>query len=148
MSEALIKKYANKTPEQMEREQADIEEEYIVASKELDQKLLNASSKVDFMEFGDAIIHVKRPTREQIDRMTPPELAKYRKNPTEVPYEIAKEYEETMYKLMEELIIFPKHTAIEWKQLTGDEFMAAFQTHLMTIQSKIQKDAERFLQQI
>lgn len=147
-SEELIRKYANKTPEEMEKEQDKIEQEYTLMSQELDQKLMEASFKIDEMKFEEMTVKVKRPTKAQLNRFTPPEIAKYRKNPESIPYEIAKVYEEDIYRLMEELIVMPKHDAKWWIENTGDEFIAAFQAHIATIRAKIQKDAESFLQQI
>lgn len=147
-SEDLIRKYANKTPEEMEKEQDRIEQEYALMSQELDQKLMEASSKIDDMKFGDMTVKVKRPTKAQLNRFTPPELVKYRENPQSIPYEVAKTYEDDIYKLMEELIVMPKHDAEWWIENTGDEFIAAFQAHIATMRAKIQKDAESFLQQI
>lgn len=146
--ENLIRKYADKTPEEMEKEQDKIEQDYILMSQELDQKLMETSSKIDDMKFGDTTVKVKRPTKAQLNRFTPPELAKYRENPQGIPYEVAKTYEDDMYKLMEELIVMPKHDAKWWIENTGDEFIAAFQAHIATIRTKIQKDAESFLRQI
>jgi hypothetical protein len=147
-SEDLIRKYANKTPEEMEKEQDKIEQEYNLMSQELDQKLMEASSKIDEMKFGDITVRVKRPTKVQLNRFTPPELAKYREKPESIPYEVARTFEDEIYKLMEELIVMPKHDAKWWMEHTGDEFIAAFQFHIATIRAKIQKDAESFLQQI
>jgi hypothetical protein len=144
----LVKKYANKTPEEMELEQDKIEQDYMVQSRALEQKILEASSKIDEMKIGEeTVARVKRPTKEQMNRILPPELAKYRKNPEEVPYEVAKKYETEMYQLMEELIVMPKHDSEWWIKNTGDDFMAAFQAHIANTQSQIQKDTERFLRQ-
>jgi len=145
--EDLIRKYADRTPEEMEKEQDKIEQEYNLMSQDLDQKLTKASSKIDIMKFGEAEIHIKRPTKAQLNRLIPPELAKYRKNPKEIPYELAKEYESDIMKLMEELIIMPKHNAKTWSETIGDEFIAAFQAHLVNLQTKIQEEAKGFLRQ-
>jgi len=146
--EELIKKYATKTPEEMELEQDKIEQDYAVQSKALEQKILEASSKIDEMKMGEVVVaRVKRPTKGQMNRILPPELAKYRSKPEKVPYEVAKKYEVEMYKLMEELIVMPKHDAEWFINNTGDDFMAAFQAHIANIQSQIQKDTERFLLQ-
>jgi len=146
--EELVKKHADKTPEEMEIEQEKIELDYAIQSRGLEQKILEASSKVDEMKIGkETVARVKRPTKEQMNRILPPELAKYRNKPEEVPYEVAKEYENRMYKLMEELIVMPKHDSDWWIKNTGDDFMAAFQAHIANTQAQIQKDTERFLRQ-
>lgn len=144
----LVKKYANRTPEEMELEQDKIEQDYAIQSRALEQKIQEASSKIDEMKIGKEIVaRVKRPTKEQLNQFLPPELTKYRNKPQEIPYEVAMKYETDMYKLMEELIVMPKHNAEWWIKNTGDEFMATFQAHIANIRTRIQKDIESFLRQ-
>lgn len=147
-SKELVKKYAGQTPEEMEKEQDELETEVIVASRELEQKIKDFSKKTDPLVInGETYAHVQRPTTSQYERIIPPQLAKYRKKPEEIPYEVAKKYEDDMYKLMEELITDPKHNMEWWKQNTGDEFMAAFQAHVFNIRTKLQENIEGFLEQ-
>jgi hypothetical protein len=146
MDPKLIEKYATKTPEEMEKEQDTIEEDYMLQTKALEQKLIAVSSKIDPMKVGEEIFaYVKRPTSAQFERMTPPELAQYRKSPESIPYDVAKKYEEDMYTLLAELVVMPKHDAKWWRENTGDEVMKAFQEHLMNIRVEIQTSAESFL---
>jgi len=146
--ERLAKKYAQKTPEEMEKEQDELEMEYSVRCVEMDQKIQNFSSKTDpLMINGEKFAMVRRPTASQNRRIIPPELAKYRTNPEDIPYEVAMKYEDDVYKLMAELIIEPKHSAEWWRNNTGGEFMAAFQAHLAQVNQKLQETIDSFLQQ-
>lgn len=143
----LRQKYAIKSPEEMEKEQEELEKEYTLRSVELEQKIFGTVNKTDEMKIDNEVVAiVKRPTKSQMNRMLPPELAKYREKPESIPYEVAKKYEGELYKLMEELIVSPKHEAVWWTDHVGDEFVEAFQMHLASIQSKIQEDTANFLQ--
>jgi len=145
-SRELVKKYAGK-PEELEKEQDVLEQEVAVTSKELEQKISDFSRKVDPLIFnGETLAYVRRPTAKQYERIIPPELAKFRKHPEKISYEMEQKYVNGMYGLMEELIVNPKHIAEWWKENTGDEFMAAFQAHIFNVRTKLQKDIENFLE--
>jgi len=144
----LIKKYAGKSVEEMEKEQDVLQEEVVLSSKELEQKIQNFSKKSDALIInGEVYAYVQRPTARQYERIIPPELAKFRNHPEKISFELAKKYENDMYVLMEELIVSPKHNALWWKENTGDEFMAAFQAHVFNVRQKLQEDIEGFLGQ-
>lgn len=148
--EDLIKKFANKSEEEMIKEQDELEAEYIARSIELDQAISEFDVTIDELKdpkTGKTLAEVKRPTASQFRRVIPPELAKFRKNPEKIPYETAMKYEDDMYKLMEELIVRPKHTAKEWRESTGGRFMAFFQSHLVKLNEKVREDTESFLPQ-
>lgn len=148
-SRKLVEKYAVDTPEEMEKEQEALETEVIVASKELEQKIQDFSKKVDpLMINGELFAYVQRPTASQFERLIPSQLAEFRKNPEKIPYKVAKSYEKDMYKLMEELIVNPKHNVTWWKENTGDEFMAAFQAHIFNVRQKLQANIESFLEPV
>jgi len=143
----LIEKYASETPKEMEQEQEDLETEVAFTSKDLDQKIRSFNMKVDpLMINGEIHSYVKRPTAAQYNRIIPPELAKFRKTPEKISWDMAKRYENDMYALMAELIVNPKHPTDWWKENTGDEFMAAFQAHIFNIRQKLQEDIDGFLQ--
>lgn len=150
MPSKIIEKYAkNKTPEEMEKEQDELEKEYHTQSKALEQNILKFSSKTDKLEdpeTGETLAEVKRPTSSQYQRTIPPELAKYKDKPEEIPYELAQKYQDDLYKLMEEMIVKPKHSAEWWKEHTGGRFMALFQAHIVNIYNTLQEDINSFLQ--
>lgn len=149
--EKLAEKYSKgKTEEQMIKEQDALEEEYATRSAEYEQALEDFSNQTDDLidpKTKKALVVVRRPTSAQFKRVIPPELAKYRKNPEKIPYELAMKYENDMYKLMEELIDIPKRSAEQWRETTGAKFMALFQSHLVNINEKVREDAESFLPQ-
>jgi len=153
-NEDLIKKYAGKSVKELEREQNELEEEVAFTSKELEQKIQDFSKKVDpLIVNGETLAYVRRPTAKQYERVIPPELAKFRRHPEKISFELARKYENDMYALMEELIVSPKqtdgkpHSAEWWKENTGDEFMAAFQAHIFNVRTKLQEDVQNFLEQ-
>lgn len=144
----LIGKFANRTPEEMEKEQKALEEEHVEQCRQMEQNISAFSSKTDKLTVNDKVLAiVKRPTNAQFKRFTPMEMVKYSGRPEEIPTEVSLAYEADMYKLMEELIASPKHTAEEWRGLTGDDFMAAFQAHLFGTRQKLAKETAAFLQQ-
>lgn len=145
--EELVEKYADKSPEEMEQEQADLESEVAIQSKALDQNISNFSSKTDEMKApdGTTLAIVRRPTAKQFKRFVPPQLGKYKKKPESIPQDVALAYEQDIYKLMEELIVQPKHNADEWQGLIGDDFVAAFQAHLFKIRKKMIETVKSFL---
>jgi len=148
--EDLIKKFANKSEEEMMKEQDELEAEYVARSVELDQAISEFDMVIDELKDPKSekvLAEVKRPTASQFRRVIPPELAKFRKNPEKIPYELAMKYEDDMYKLMEELIVRPKHTAKEWRENTGGRFMALFQSHIVKLNEKVREDTESFLPQ-
>lgn len=143
----LIEKYGGQSVEELEREQDELEEEVAFTSKELEQKIRNFNNKVDQLKIhGETFAYVRRPTAKQYERIIPPELTKFRKNPEKIPFETARKYENDMYALMEELIASPKRDAEWWKENTGDEFMAAFQAHVFNVRTKLQEDLKDFLE--
>jgi len=142
----LVEKYAG-SPEEMEREQDELETEVAIISKELEQKIRGFSKKTDTLTVdGEVLAYVQRPSASQFDRLFPQQLAKYRKKPEDIPFEVAKKYETDMYELMGELIVNPKHEVKWWKENTGDEFMAAFQAHVFNVRQKLQENIENFLE--
>jgi len=146
----LVNKYAGKSVEEMDKEQDDLKSEVALRSKEMEQEIDSFSSKTDELknpDTGKIMAVIKRPTKAQFEMFTPPNLLKYRENPENIPPEEALEYEKGLYKLMEQLIVMPKRTAEEWKECTGDDFMAAFQAHLMKTREKMQKTVDSFLEQ-
>lgn len=148
--EDLIKKFANKSEEEMIKEQDELEAEYTARSIELDQAISEFDVVIDELKdpkTGNKLAEVKRPSASQFRRVIPPELAKFRKTPEKISYETAMKYEDDMYKLMEELIVTPKHTAKEWRDSTGGRFMALFQSHLVKLNEKVREDTESFLPQ-
>jgi len=148
--EDLVKKYAlGKTPEEMDKEQDDLKSEVALRSKEMEQEIDSFSSKTDELknpDTGKIMAIIRRPTKTQFELFTPPNLLKYRENPEKITPEEALAYENGLYKLMEQLIVMPSRTAKEWKEKTGDDFMAAFQAHLMKTREKMQKTVESFLE--
>lgn len=143
----LVKKYAGKSVEELEREQDELEEEVAFTSKELEQKIQNFSKKVDpLIVNGETLAYVQRPTAKQYERIIPSDLAKFRKHPEKISFELARKYENDMYALMEELIVSPKHNAEWWKENTTDEFMAAFQAHVFNVRTRLQEDIQNFLE--
>jgi len=142
----LISKYATKTEAEMLQEQDEIQSEYAIRCEELDQKIRDFSSQIDPLKVnGETLAEVRRPTRTQFAKMVPPELAKYRDHPEEIPIEVAAKYENDMYDLMAELIVNPKHDADWWKGNTGDDWMAAFQAHLMKLRENMDETIKSFL---
>jgi len=146
-SKDLIKKYAGKSVGELEREQDALEEEVTFTSKELEQKIQDFNKKVDpLIVNGETLAYVRRPTAKQYERIIPSDIAKFRKHPENISFELARKYEDDMYALMEELIVSPKHTGEWWKENTGDEFMAAFQAHVFNVRTKLQEDLKDFLE--
>ena len=147
----LAEKYSKgKTEEQMIAEQDALEEEYATISSELEQALEDFSKQTDKLidpKTKKALAVVRRPTSEQFRRVVPPEIARYRKHPEKIPYELALKYEDNMYKLMEELIEVPRRSAKEWRKTTGAKFMALFQSHLVNLNEKVREESENFLPQ-
>ena len=144
----LIEKYGKQTPEEMEKEQGTLETEHVEKCKEMEENISAFSSKTDELVINDKVLAiVKRPTNAQFKRFTPAEMIKYSGHPDEIPPELAMKYEADMYVLMAELIVSPKHTAKEWQETTGDNFMAAFQAHLFSTRQKLAKETAAFLQQ-
>ena len=147
--EEIAKKHSQgKSPEELEKEQDELKEEVALNGLSLEQELLSFSDKFDDLidpESEKVLCRVKRPSSEQNKRFIPPELAKYRKNPEEIPYEVAVKYEDGMYELMAELIVEPEHDAKWWKTNTGDEFMALFQAHLFNVKKKLGEKVQSFL---
>ena len=147
-NEDLVKKYGGQSAEELEREQDELEEEVAFTSKTLEQKIKNFGKKVDpLIVNGETLAYVQRPTAKQYERIIPSDLAKFRKHPEKIPFEVARKYENDMYVLMEELIVNPKHDAEWWKENTGDELMAAFQAHVFNVRTKLQEDVQNFLEQ-
>ena len=145
--EKKLIKYADKSPDEMAKEQDKLEQEVSVASQALDQQIQKFSSKTDEMKAPDGAVLaiVKRPTSAQFKRFTPPELAKFKDKPENITIELAEKYEKDIYKLMEELIVTPKHTAEEWPELVGDDFIAVFQAHLFNVRKKMAETVQSFL---
>lgn len=144
----LIEKYATQTPEEMEKIQDELEQEYAAQCVEMDQNIRKFSSKTDpLIVDGKTLAVIKRPSASQYRRIIPPELAKFRKNPQDIPYELAMKYQDDIYRLMEEMIIKPKHDAKWWENNTGPEFMGAFQAHVVNIGIKLQESIDGFLGQ-
>ena len=146
-AEELLKKYGGKTPEELERDQDALEGEVNVQAQAMDQQIQQFSSKTDEMKTPEGIVLavVRHPTAAQFTRFVPPELAKYKNNPENMPYDTAIKYEQDIYKLMEELIVYPKHSAKEWQELVGDDFTALFQAHLMNVRKKVTETIKSFL---
>lgn len=147
-TKSLVAKYGQQTPEEMEKEQGALEAEHVEKCKEMEENISAFSSKIDeLIVEGKTLAMVKRPTNSQFRRFTPPEMLKYSNHPEEIPPELAVKYETDMYALMAELIVTPKRTAEEWRDSTGDAFMAAFQAHLFGVRQKLAKETAAFLQQ-
>ena len=148
--EDLVKKYASKSVEQMVKEQEDLKDDVAVEAMELDSKLRNFSSQIDPIksETGEILAYAKRPSAAQFERLIPPKFLKYREDPDSIPPEEAMEYNVDMYRLMAELITRPKHSAQEWKELIGDDFMVAFQAHFIKVREEASKAVSRFLQPV
>lgn len=149
-TKSLVKKYANKTPEEMVKEQEDLEEEVAIRSTSMEQAIHKYSSKTDEMKNPDTqeiMAVVKRPTAEQYRRTIPPQLAKFKDNPEDIPYELGVEYEDDLYELMSEMIVQPQHDAGWWRKNTGPEFMMIFQAHIVKVYWKLQEQANAFLEQ-
>lgn len=146
-TKGLIEKYANKTPEEMEKEQDELETEVNLNAQALDQNISKFSSKTDEMKAPDGTLLaiVRRPTAKQFKQFVPPHLLKYKGHPEKLPPDVALEYEQNIYKLMSELIVQPKHTVEEWQELIGDDFIAAFQAHLFKIRQKMSETVKSFL---
>lgn len=150
VKEKLIKKYATKSVEQMVKEQDELQEDVATEAMELDSKLRNFSSQIDPIksDTGEILAYAKRPSAAQYERLIPPKFLKYRDNPNELPIEEAMAYSEDMYNLMEELIVRPFHNAKEWKEMIGDDFLAAFQAHFVRVREEASKTVARFLQPV
>ncbi len=147
-NEELVEKYATQTPEEMEQDQENLQSEVALQSRALDQNISSFSSKTDEMKDTDGTLLaiVRRPTASQFKRFVPPDLAKYKDKPEKIPTDVALAYEQDIYKLMEELIVQPKHTAQEWQDRVGDDFVAAFQAHLFKVREQMSENVKRFLQ--
>lgn len=144
----LIRKYATKSVEEMTKEQDKMQEDLSSESLELDSKIRNFSTHIDpiMSDTNEVLAQAKRPSSAQFERLLPLKFLKYRDNPEGIPEEEAIAYTEDIYKLMEELIVCPRHTAKEWKNLIGDEFVAAFQAHFVKVREEGSKTVTRFLQ--
>lgn len=152
-------KYAGKTGEQMVKEQEAIKTEYAQRSQEMETEITNFSKKTDEIknpETGKVMALVKRPTRAMWKQLVPEELQKYRdvlKSPKDVdkiPRDVVEKYEDLVYTAMEQLIIQPKHTAKEWKEIieeSGDEFVYLFNQHLNSVVERMQERVGSFLPQ-
>ena len=143
----LAEKYADQTPEEMEKEQDSLEKEVVFASKAMEQEISSFSIKVDELinpVTKKLMCKVKRPTATQWKQLVPPELAKYKKDPKSIPFEVAEKYETLVYDIMAELIVQPKHTAQWWRDNTTYDFVALFQTHMMETFDKMSKSLENF----
>lgn len=147
VKEDLVKKYASKTVDQMAKEQEDLKDDVAVEAMELDSRLRNFSSQIDPVksDTGEVLAYAKRPSAVQFERLIPPKFLKYKDNPESISIEEAMEYSEDIYRLMEELITMPKHTAREWKEIVGDDFLAAFQAHFIKVREEASKTIARFL---
>jgi len=145
----LIKKYATKTPEEMVAEQDKLREDLTIQQMELDSKIRNFSTQVDPLctNTGEVLAHVKRPSIAQLERLLPIKLLKYKDNPETIPPEEALAFISEIYKLMEELIVCPHHSAEEWKEMISDDFVAMFQAHILKIREEASKAVSRFLPQ-
>jgi hypothetical protein len=150
MSETAIRrladKYGTKSPEQMVEDQANLEAQVNMDAVALEQNISTFSKKVDPMTIdGKILAYIQRPNKSQYERFVPQGLSKYKDKPEEVPENVARNYEEDIYKLMEELIVRPKHTAQEWKERVGDDFVAAFQAHMFEVRKRATEEASAFL---
>lgn len=143
----LVEKYGGKSPQELEKEQEDLESQVSITAQSLEQNISKFSSKTDEMKDknGTVLAVVKRPTSAQFRRFVPPELVKYKDKPESVSFEVADKYESEIYKLMEELIVIPKHTAQEWRERVGDEFTAIFQAHLFHTRQNMSESVKSFL---
>lgn len=144
----LIRKYATKSVEEMTKEQDKMQEDLSSESLELDSKIRNFSTRIDpiMSDTNEVLAQAKRPSSAQFERLLPLKFLKYRDNPEGIPEEEAIAYTEDIYKLMEELIVCPRHTAGEWKNLIGDDFVAAFQAHFVKVREEGSRTVTRFLQ--
>ena len=143
----LAKKYANQTPEQMEKEQESLEQEVVVASKAMEQEISSFSIKIDELispETKKVMCKVRRPTTSQWKQLVPPELTKYKDDPKSVPLKLAEKYETLVYDIMAELIVQPKHTAQWWKDNTTYDFVALFQDHMIKTFDKMSENLGNF----
>ena len=149
VKEDLIKKYASRSADQMAKEQDSLKDDVAIEALELDSKIRNFSSQIDSIksDTGEILAYAKRPSAAQFGRLIPMKFMKYKDDPTSIPTEEAIAYSEDIYKLMEELIICPKHTTDEWKGMIGDDFLAAFQAHFLRIREEASKTVSRFLPQ-
>ena len=144
----LIKKYATKSVEEMTKEQDDMQEDLSSESLELDSRIRNFSTHIDpiMSDTDEVLAQAKRPSSAQFERLIPLKFLKYRNKPEGIPENEAIIYSEDIYRLMEELIVCPRHKAEEWKNLVGDDFVAAFQAHFIKIREEGSKTVTRFLQ--
>jgi len=144
----LADKYGkDQTVEEMAKEQDSLEQEVIVASKAMDQEISEFSVKIDDMispTTDKLMCKVRRPTATQWKQLVPPELAKYKKNPKEIPHKLAEKYEELVYEMMALLIVQPKHDVKWWKDNTTYDFVVLFQTHVMKVFDKMTEELENF----
>lgn len=142
----LAEKYGDKTTEQMIKDQEDLETQVTMDAVALEQNISTFSKKVDPMTVdGKTLAYIQRPNKSQYERFVPQDLSKYKDKPEEVPEGVARKYEEDIYRLMEELIVSPKHTAQEWKERVGDDFVAAFQAHMFGVRKRATEEASAFL---
>jgi len=143
----LAEKYANQTPEEMEKEQESLEREVAVASRAMEQEISSFSIKIDELispVTNKLMCKVQRPTTSQWKQLVPPELAKYKKDPKSIPLKVAEKYETLVYDIMAELIVQPKHTAKWWKDNTTYDFVVLFQDHMIKTFDKMSENLGNF----
>jgi hypothetical protein len=111
----------------------------------LEENLRNFNEKTDPIVLnGKPLCWVKRPTKDQFERLIPPELMKYKNSLETVPKEISDKYEDQIYDLMAELIVEPKHDKSWWKVNSPLVFIPLFQAHMNEVYELVGINIENF----
>lgn len=92
---------------------------------------------------GKVLCWVRRPSRQELESLVPPEIMEYRDSGKKVPPEVLKKCDEAFYEMMASLITKPKKDAEFWKNQPF-AFAQIFQLHIQKIYEDLGIDVENF----
>lgn len=145
----LVKKYGL-TDEEIEKEkqeQIKIKTDYTRNNTMYEQNLLNYFNVTeDIMdENGKPLAQIRYPSYKDITDFVPKEIMSYVKNNKPIPEELQEKYSDNVFKMMENLIVSPKHDAEWWKsQPRITEFVKLFNDKYQEIVERVIGEAINF----
>lgn len=94
---------------------------------------------------GKPILWIRRPSMKEIKALTPTkEQIDYMEKPQTMPSELQKEYDDRFYKKFSELVVAPKKTSDEWRDVMNPWLLRLFWGYIAKIGNILGAEIEGF----
>lgn len=148
LEESTAKKAKGKarTVEDVMREQEKARKKYRLDMAQVEKSLteyLQTSEPV--LWEGKPILWVRRPSMREIKALTPTKKQmEYMENPQNMPDALQKEYDDRFYAKFSELVVAPKKTADEWREIMNPWLLRLFWGYIAKIGNLLGAEIEGF----